>query len=422
MIILLLLAAAGAAAQTTPADREQMLLGRIEKLEQRLAALEAKATENPTGTAEAAKPNASQFAPNVADTRPEILPAGTTINVNLDGYYAYNFNRPFPAMNSLRAYDVSSNSFALNQAGIILERAPDLASGRRIGGRLDLMFGQATETLQASPANERRPEVFRHIFQAYGTYVAPLGKGLTVDFGKWASSFGIENNYTKDQWNYSRSFWFGFLPYYHMGIRATYPVTGKWNASYWVTNGLNQTEDFNAFKSQAVLLNFNPSAKLSANLNYFAGQEERTVNGQTPNGRSHILDSYITWHPGDRWTLALEGDYFISRATGSSAPRRVAGGAAYAGYQFHPRLHLNGRFEFLDDSGGLFSGTAQSLKEATATATFDVAAGFQMRWEVRRDWSNIAFFPVRNDAGRARDQTTALLGLIWWFGGKPGAW
>ena len=87
-------------------------------------------------------------------------------------------------------YDVSSNSFSLNQADLIIERAADLQAGQRIGMRLDLQYGQATQTLQGNPTNELRPQVYRNIFQAYGTYVFPLAAGLTVDFGKWASSLG----------------------------------------------------------------------------------------------------------------------------------------------------------------------------------------------------------------------------------------
>ena len=130
---------------------------------------------------------------------------GTTINLNLDGYYGYSFNRPIGRVNLLRAYDVTSNSFSLNQANLVVEHAPDVAAGNRFGARLDLQFGQATETLQGSAVNENRPQVYRPLFQAYGSYVFPVGNGLTVDFGKWASAMGIENNYTKDQMNYSRS-------------------------------------------------------------------------------------------------------------------------------------------------------------------------------------------------------------------------
>ena len=100
----------------------------------------------------------------------------TTINVALDGYYGYNFNHPIGRVNLLRAYDVLSNEFSLNQADVIFDHPPDVADGRRWGGRLDVQFGQATDTLQGNPANEPRPDIYRNIFQAYGTYLAPAAK------------------------------------------------------------------------------------------------------------------------------------------------------------------------------------------------------------------------------------------------------
>jgi hypothetical protein len=55
------------------------------------------------------------------------------------------------------AADVSINSFSLNQADLIVESAPDPATDKRVGMRLDLQYGQATSTLQGNPANELRP-------------------------------------------------------------------------------------------------------------------------------------------------------------------------------------------------------------------------------------------------------------------------
>ena len=54
------------------------------------------------------------------------------LNFVLDGYYGYNFNRPSDRVNLLRAYDVTSNSFSINQAALILERAPDPAAGQAL--------------------------------------------------------------------------------------------------------------------------------------------------------------------------------------------------------------------------------------------------------------------------------------------------
>ncbi len=181
---------------------------------------------------------------------PAQLPGGATLNYYFDGYYGYDFNHPIGRVQYLRAYDVLSNAFSLNQAGVVLALDPSVEEGRRYGVRLDLQFGQATETLQGNPANEPRPEIYRNIFQAYGTYVFPVGKGLTVDFGKWASSIGIEGNYTKDQMNYTRSFWFNYLPFYHMGVRANYKINDKLSANYWIVNGTEQSEPTNSFKDE----------------------------------------------------------------------------------------------------------------------------------------------------------------------------
>jgi Putative beta-barrel porin-2, OmpL-like. bbp2 len=239
---------------------------------------------------------------------------GTTLDLGLDTYYEYNFNHPVGRVNLLRAYDVLSNEFSLNQASVIFDHPPDLADGRRWGGRLDLQFGQATDTLQGNPLNEPRPEIYRNIFQAYGTYVLPVGQGVTVDFGKWASSLGIEGNYTKDQMNYSRSYWFDFLPFYQMGVRATIPLNDRFTVNYWVVNGTNQAEATNGFKDELFGFTAKPVKAVSWTLNYYLGQDhpDRIVVTPTgpipvqpglgfeairpaPDGRTHIFDSYVTW-------------------------------------------------------------------------------------------------------------------------------
>jgi hypothetical protein len=371
----------------------------------------------------------------------------TTINVALDGYYAYNFNNPVGRVNLLRAYDVLSNEFSLNQASVVIEHPPDVAAGRRWGGRLDLQFGQATDTLQGNPANEPRPQIYRNIFQAYGTYIVPIAKGITVDFGKWGSSLGIEGNYSKDQVNYSRAYWFDFLPFYHMGVRVSAPISDRFTLNYWVVNGTNQVEATNGFKDELFGFTAKPSKKVVWTMNYYLGQEhpDRTVVAPTspipvqpglsfaairpaPNGRTHIFDSYVTWQATPKLSFALEGDYFIQRlwkneAPGqSSAPSHVAGGAAYVRYQFSPKVAFATRAEYLSDRGGLFSGLTQALKENTVTFDYSLADGFLMRYEWRRDFSNKPSFLTDVQNVLSKDQTTATVGLIWWWGRKEGSW
>jgi len=371
----------------------------------------------------------------------------TTINLALDTYYEYNFNSPVGRVNLLRAYDVLSNEFSLNQADIVLEHAPDVSAGRRWGGRLDLQFGQATDTLQGNPSNEPRPEIYRNIFQAYGTYVLPALKGVTVDFGKWGSSLGIEGNYTKDQMNYSRSYWFNFLPFYHMGVRANVPLTDRFGVNYWVVNGTNQVEATNGFKDELFGFTAQPKSSVNWTMNYYLGQEHPdratatncgpipvqpglcfTAINPAPNGRTHIFDSYATWKASPKWTFALEGDYYIQRlwqnaAPGeSSAPSHTDGGAAYLQYQFTPKVALAARAEYMSDRGGLFSGITQALKENTITFDYRIADGMLMRYEWRRDFSNQPSFLTATQEALSKEQNTATLGLLWWWGRKEGSW
>jgi hypothetical protein len=391
------------------------------------------------------KPSMPEAAPQTittADRRTLDFLNGTTINMVLDGYYAYNFNYPIGRVNLLRAYDVSSNSFSLNQAGIVMEHAPDPANGKRFGARIDLQFGQATETLQGNSVNEPRPEIYRNIFQAYGTYVVPVGSGLTLDFGKWASSLGIESNYTKDQMNYSRSYWFDYLPFYHAGLRATYAFTPWISGHYWVVNGTNQTEAFNNFKDEMFGFEAKPHKSVDWVMNYYLGQEhpdfQYVTNGppnlpeqqglpfepivNPPKGKLHILDSYATWTATPKLTFSLEGDYVISRDQTYSAPSHTSGGALYARYQFNPLLALGGRTEYLSDRGGLYSGKTQALKEFTLTFDQAVGNGFLVREELRHDFSNQPYFLTDTLGDLSNDQTTATIGLVWWFGAKQGVW
>lgn len=441
---------------SSPGQAEN-LTGRVQTLEAQVAQLKEVIRQLQAHDQPAAQPvNAGASQQETPPARADLTSADrsmldflrhTTVNLNLDGYYAYNFNHPVGRVNLLRSYDVLSNEFSLNQASVIFDHPPDPDSGRRWGGRLDLQFGQATDTLQGNPSNEPRPQIYRNIFQAYGTYVIPIGKGVSVDFGKWASSLGIEGNYTKDQINYSRSYWFYFLPFYHMGIRASIPVSDKLSFNYWVVNGTNQVEATNGFKDQLFGFTAKPKKTISWTVNYYLGQDhpDRVVVPPTspipvqpglsfeairpaPDGRTHIFDSYITWQATPKLTVALEGDYFIQRlwrnaAPGqSSAPSHVDGGAAYVRYQLTPKAAVAGRAAYMSDRGGLFSGLTQALKDNTVTFDYKIMDGFLMRYEWRRDFSNQPSFLSDVQGLLSQEQNTASVGLVWWWGRKEGAW
>jgi hypothetical protein len=142
----------------------------------------------------------------------------------------------------------------------------------------------------------------------------------------------------------------------------------------------------------------------------------------SPKGKLHIFDTYATWQASPKVTLALEADYVLERLQTNSSPSHADGGAAYLKYQWTPKVAIAGRAEYLSDRGGLFSGTTQALKETTLTAEYRFAEGFLTQAEWRRDFSNRPYFLTDVLGVLKSSQTTATLGLVWWFGGKQGAW
>lgn len=413
-----------------------------------LATATSQLRESESSSAAPAQVSAAPASPSTppGSRLPGTLPGGATLNYYFDGYYEYNFNDPVGRVNDLHAYDVLSNTFSLSQADFIFDLEPDLTVHRRYGFRVDLQFGQATETLQGNPANEPRPEIYRNIFQAYGSYIVPVGHGLNVNFGKWASSLGIEGNYAKDQMNYTRSWFFYFLPFYHEGVRTSYTVNDKLALNYWIDNGTNQSEPTNGYKDELFGYVLTPEKSLSWTMNYYLGQEHPdTVPANNcivpvqpglceapvtpaPNGKTEIFDNYATWQATSKLTLAGEGDYYVTRewanaAPGeSSAPSHLDGGAAYLQYQLNPRTALAARSEYISDTDGLFSNAAQDLKELTGTYKYSLTDGLDAFLEYRRDWSNRPYFITNNLAAPVNHQDTATLGLVWWYGGKQGSW
>ena len=341
----------------------------------------------------------------------------------LEGYYQYHWNRPPDRVLALRAYDTRTNVFSIQQVAFVIDAAPDVSAGRRYGLRADLQFGQATETVQGSAANEPRPDVYRHLWQVYGSYVFPVGPGLQADFGKFASMLGYETNYAKDNQAFSRAYLFNFLPFYHSGLRLSLPVNDKVTLLYMLTNGIQQTEDFNDFKSNHFAAIVKPLPQVVWTINYYFGREQPD-RGQPggPDGFFRVFDTYVTVTPTSSLTLGLDVNHTTNEVLQSEAALALNGIGAYGRVQATPHSAFGLRYERVDDEG-LFAGIDQLLHELTLTVEHKLADAFLLRGEFRRDWSNEPFFPGRQGPDDARPhQNTALIGAVWVIGNKSGTW
>src|SRR6059036_3903079 len=193
----------------------------------------------------------------------------TELSGFVDGYYGYNFNTPATRKaGPERTFDVNHNSFSLNLAELSLEKKP--TSDSRGGFRFDLDYGPTQDIVNATEPSG--PHVFRNIGQAYLSYQADVGKGLQIDFGKFVTALGFEVIKTRDDWNYSRSLLFSLaIPFYHMGVRATYALNDKVALAGFLVNGWNNTVATIDKKTVGAQVTVKPTSALALTETYLGG-------------------------------------------------------------------------------------------------------------------------------------------------------
>ncbi len=200
-------------------------------------------------------------------------------------------------------------------------------------------------------------------------------------------------------------------------------MNDKVSVLYMLTNGIQQTEDFNDYKSSHFAAIVKPLSQVAWTVNYYFGQEQPD-GGEPggPDGFFRVFDTYVTYTATSALTLGVDVNYVTNEVLRDDPSLSLQGLGTYARYQLNGPIGVGVRWERLDDEG-LFGGIDQVLQEITLTAEYKLADGFLVRGEFRRDWSDQSFFPGSRGADDLRDhQHTLLLGGVWVIGTKKGAW
>ncbi len=357
-----------------------------------------------------ADPSAAQTPVAPVGGAPAAQQSAPTIDLSgfVDFYFGYNFNTPATRQAQLRNFDIQHNSFSLNLAEVAFERKPTNES--RGGFRVDLDYGPAAQMVHASEPGG--PAVFQNILQAYVSYLAPIGNGLQLDFGKFATPMGNEVIKTRDNWNYSRSLLFTLAePYYHAGVRLTYAVNDRVTLAAHLVNGWNNVSDNNGAKSVGFQVTLKPAAALTITQTYMGGPEQTGDN----NDWRHLSDTVVSYAATPQVTVAANYDYGRDTVAGSRV--QWQGVAAYLRYQPQSWFALTPRVEYYDDHDGFTTGAPQKVKEATLTAELAHKDGISMRIEFRRDVSDRPFF-VKNADTLVKAQSTLTVGAVYAFSSK----
>ena len=418
-----------ALAQSEPATD---LSSRIDSLEKQLADLKSQ-MEAQKAAAAAAAPAAAATALPAAAPAATPAPTGlagllgpTTLSGFVDVYYGYNSNQPFQRTTALRNFDINSGQFGLNMIELIADKPPD-ATASRVGYHVSLGFGQAMNLVNATeiaspsvPVTPTPPGTLlppstetnfsQYLKEGYLSYLAPAGKGLQIDVGKFVTNAGAEVIETKDNWNYSRGLLFSWaIPYFHFGVRAKYAFNSKVSLSGFLLNGWNNSVDNNSGKTTGFTLAVNPTKKLGLIENYYVGPEQ----GNNNSNFRHLTDTVVTFNPNSKLSLMANYDYG-HEAFAPASPVWWSGFAGYIKYAPNAKWAVATRGEWFKDHNGFTTGTAQNLGEFTLTLERLLASKIITRLEFRRDMSDQDVFPYRT--GLLKDaQNTVTVGMVYAF-------
>jgi hypothetical protein len=401
--------------------RERILLDKIDQLEKRLSELEARGASSAAPAAAGGQAPASvpAAAPPTQDPAPASSPTWSVGPVDfsglVDGYYSFNANHPASQFNQLYNFDVKANQFSLNMAKLSMSHTAD-----PVGFQVDLGFGRAFDIIHAGELSTA-PSFLRNVEQAYITLKPAQLKGLQIDVGQFVTTAGAEVIETHSNWNYSRSLLFAWaIPYYHFGLRTSFPVGKHFTGGVQVVNGWNNTEDNNSGKTVGLTGTFT-TTKFAWTNTYYGGPENTGTNA----GWRQLYDTVLLLTPNSRVNAYFNFDYGqnrqnLSDGLGGFTPfvAKWYGVAGALHFQPTSKWAFTPRVEWFKDSDGFSTGTAQDLKEFTLTGEYKMLEGFFTRFEYRRDWSNVPFFDQNSNPASKKNQDTLALGFVAFFGPK----
>jgi hypothetical protein len=419
-----------AAASAAPAADNSAILKDIEDMKARIAQLEAQLKAQ---AAAAAAPAPAVAAAPAAPAAPTWSVGPMDVSGYVDAYYSFNANRPnndsdAGQYNQLYNFNDVTNQFALSAAKLTLNHDPD-----PVGAHIDFLYGRTDTQVNGSSDSYTNSGAGKYIEQAFLSFKPVKAKGFEADFGKFATSAGAEVIESKDNWNYSRSLLFAHaIPYTHIGLRTSYPLTKAWTVGVQVVNGV-----YGNFKSNSgVSWGFTSAyvkPKYTWSANYYTGPQ----NYDTQKGYLNLFDTTLLLTPTAKFSAYLNYDYGQNRVTDSNPPYHSEGLAHWQGVaiaareQFAPKDAVAARYEFYFDPNGYTIGNGDAancdfndnscrtqMQELTLTYEHKWIEGLLARVEYRHDWTNANYFTKGNYDGKVKAQSTLTAGFVAFFGPK----
>lgn len=275
------------------------------------------------------------------------------------------------------------NSFSVDQIWLGMERPID--ENQRAGFRLDFSFGKTGDILNGINDGASGSQNDFHIYQAYIQYLAPIGNGVELKFGKFGTLIGAEVAQTTANYNITRANLYNlFQPITHTGILATTSLWEGGSTSFGVVNETraftSRDIDFDNDKAMLWQVAHQVNDTLWASFNGTWGGADSGAGFDAPDGDQElILDWVITWDPTEDFSSYLNIDYLKNDAAGTTEGWGVASAGRYS---LTEKMGVSGRIEYLDLD---FNQTDLQLFGLTGTLDYLLTSNLMVRGEVRYD-------------------------------------
>jgi hypothetical protein len=288
----------------------------------------------------------------------------------VDVGYVGSFNFPDNHLWRHRATAAHHNELSPNM-GFAYVRKDAIASSRW-GMELGFQGGRDSEEF-AFLVGERRVEgsdVLRHLHRANVSYLAPVGKGLTITAGLFNSLMGYESLYAKDNANYTRSWIADNTPYMMFGVNAQYPVSDALTVTAFVVNSYYHLAHPNDHPSYGGRWVWKATPRFTLMQTLYAGPDQTDTSMEF----WRLYGNHILEWKGDDVTIAASLDIGTERiASQSGNPRAfVMGGNLVVRWHVAGPWSVALRPEFYWDRNGRWTGAEQFVKAITSTVEYQL--------------------------------------------------
>ena len=380
------------------------------------------------------------FAQNGAPTGLPVVAANSDLpskpwwkGITTDGYaslsYNYNTNDPSDRLNQFRVFDFNENEPQLDVAQLVIQHA--VSEPGQFGFRFNLIAGSGVPEITAAYGMFRNKHtgIAHHVDipELYASYVAPLGKGLRFDLGKFATPLGYEviGGYDGYNDNFSRGFIFGYgVPYTHTGGKISYSFNSRISSALLITNGCDAVTRLNGGVTFGGQIAAVTSKNTTLTFNFLHGPERP----HNAHDQRSLYEMTGTWKVIPRLSFAFDGLYADEDHAATNGSDAIWKGlAGYSKYNFTKEISLAFRGEVFADIGGSRTCTSQTLRGFTLTPEYvlpvkmsrlssefrHLDGKFVTRGEFRQDLSDRPTF--RKGSGFTRRQFTTAVNLIYLF-------